>query len=594
MVMGLITPVVGLTTLIGVVPDAAVQWSPDGSWVTYKTSARSVTTILDQFPLFELLPESADDRSNRASEPSRIWATRVDDQRSLLIDETEGSTSAPIWTPDGYAVSYCRVEPSPVDLPGDSFEFQVLIGEPGNLEVIYQETVPSEAINPTGFSSQLISWDRTGNRLLAPLPSGDRFILIDLEDPLTVRRFQGQGATWSPAGDEIAYYQSDPSGGFELLVSPLTPIDAAPQHISLVERADQPPIWTSGGQSLLFLNGTVNSQGDRVYNLECYRGPDEPLIRLKDGIESRSLGQQLQGLSMSIGADGFKQIYAINVENIPSVMFYHLGRASKDLLHPYVNNGVVRLPSLSPDGNQLAFRLDSVGNSTVAGLLDPETLATTPLRPDLAATAEWILALGAASNPDRGPYRLSTRLPMPSTNGQRRLGRQTTIERLATLGIRLTESASEQSADQENWAAPIAFFSYLSGDFERSSNAVDALLKRTESPEDRVRLLGLRAQIAIAEGDVGQARSIIGFLETLQDQKGIDFPVSTSESASANPLNPIDQNGWIEDLRRVQELRFPRLPRFEAEANRHGDADSMNGERPEVLVPLPEPFRRSN
>ena len=86
------------------------------------------------------------------------------------------------------------------------------------------------------------------------------------------------------------------------------------------------------------------------------------------------------------------------------------------------------------------------------------------------------------------------------------------------------------------------FFDYLREDYPAALDSLERLEARTSSPDERLRLLSLRAQIFLGQGATDRAAETIAFLETV--------PRASSTRLEITPAGPVltdeddPRRGW--------------------------------------------------
>ena len=213
--------------------------------------------------------------------------------------------------------------------------------------------------------------------------------------------------------------------------------------------------------------------------------------------------------------------------------------------HPIDTAFQVGALAVSPDGKTLAMRVGGPGYLAPPAVCDLATERLTPLVPDDSARVEWISTFVTAARDlletvlpaatvDGVAVERATLLPIPGEFASApQVG-----SRLRRLG-RLARPLCDRPAD----AAPAPpelqalldearlFFDYLREDYHAALDSLERLEARTSSPDERLRLLSLRAQIFLGQGATDRAAETIAFLETV--------PRVSSTRLEITPAGPV-------------------------------------------------------
>lgn len=535
-----------LLATIGPVPTDSyppLAWSPRGDWIAFVAATRPAGPTLDAFPLTAEGPGPAGTLAP-ADLGFRAWAVRVDDGATVLLVESDRPLSSPCWGPDGRSIALAMV----ADRDGEAV-LDVLIIAPEERRTVVRSPLGARPINGDRLAAQAVAWSPDGDRLLVPDADGESCLLVDLDGQTVLRRFPGRFPSWSPDGGHYATFAPLPEGALEIRVDPAEPGAGPPATVATVARADQPVVWSPDGRSLFFMDQNGEPTTETQVLLRSYQ-LDPPLhatIRELDApIEA---GHAVLGLYMTFSDDYLDQYYNVLADDRLPAFIYHQGRLIMDRFHPFNGLGGVGAPSLRPGGEALGFRYGDAGPTAAAGWIDLDDRTVHPLAPDDPSRVAWIDALGRAAAPDPVAFERPTRLPLPAeltADGPPRDG----VERLAAVGLDLTRRLDNVRPSDRRRLIPRLFFAYLTGSYEEAERALDALIPAVEAPDFRLRLLGVRAQLAMALDRPVIAREIVDYLRrsgpapaSRVEESAEGRPVVTEEPAAAVP--------WIEALWRL-------------------------------------------
>ena len=191
------------------------------------------------------------------------------------------------------------------------------------------------------------------------------------------------------------------------------------------------------------------------------------------------------------------------------------------------------------------MRVGGPGYLAPPAVCDLATERLTPLVPDDSARVEWISTFVTAAHD-----LLETVLPAATVDG-------VAVERATLLPIpgefasapqigsrlRRLGRLARPLCDRPAGAAPAPpellalldearlFFDYLREDYHAALDSLERLEARTSSPDERLRLLSLRAQIFLGQGATDRAAETIAFLETV--------PRASSTRLEITPAGPV-------------------------------------------------------
>jgi hypothetical protein len=250
------------------------------------------------------------------------------------------------------------------------------------------------------------------------------------------------------------------------------------------------------------------------------------------------LGRDRSNEGVSKAFDGENLFCSTVVEGTPKQIVWYHPRENETYKRFFILDFSVPMGSLSvsPDGRTLAARIGPIDRLGAPALCDLESpdLRARLIAPDDSSRVEWISTLLAsarsilsslptASADPKSPS--SNRLDRPSILpilGEFEANSELTfrLRRIGKLGRPLCDRPA--SAPPADPAVAILldearlFFDYLSENYSAALTSLETLEERVESPDQRRRLLNIRAQIFIAQGKIDRAEKTIAFLRGLE------------------------------------------------------------------------------
>ena len=212
--------------------------------------------------------------------------------------------------------------------------------------------------------------------------------------------------------------------------------------------------------------------------------------------------------------------------------------------------------ALAPDSQTVAVRMNSAGKAAPPLLCDLGTEAVRFIVPDASIRREWALTLAHAAQ-----SLLQAGLQEPTVDG-RRVQRATLlpvrgeipehsplisrIRHLGKVGRSLLDQplgqqstpAGEDSGLDEALDEYRLFFDYLREDYTSAEADLEALEPRASTADRRLLIVGLRAQILQAQGQLYKAKPIVDYLIRLQGaqpRRIEDTPLGPVFSQPADP-----------------------------------------------------------
>jgi len=595
---------IGLTAalVVGCV-HSPVLWSPDGRWLAYTVAARKVDRLAPGWIFGETATApgpSAIEVGQGAGEVSsyRIWATRAETGESVLLEDSPGPLTSPGWNPDGTALAFGRM----VRDPEGGGRFEVVVQEaPQRRRILRTEALARSGAEGAELPGLGVAWSPDGRYLAVPQLQPRGLAILGADDGRLVKAIEDAYLpSWSPAGGKLAFYRTGESEGLYALDARF----GEPRFLAEIPQAVLAPAWTRDGKSLWVVRRRPAGVVDvlRV-------GPEGQGVEVvKTLMEEVPAEETYLGTSFSVGPDGQDLFAATQVEGQPSEIVWHNLRNNSILKRFNPIDRAIPLGGLclSPNGKWLALRAGRAWTSAPPALCETETSRLVPLAPDDATRAEWVVLLvdtartllrdQSASLDLRG--RVLDRPTLLPIAGEVGVPPEFTsrLRHLADLGRPLCDRpAGSPPADPALDALLIEarlFFDALRDDYDAALADLDAFEPTAEGPDQRLRLLGLRAQLYLGKGDKERSREAIAYLRaTSRGTKGrIEMtpggPALTEESPSGG--------GWAESLAVCAEARAKSstLAPTAAEIER-----SLLENRGDVLVPVapaqaPRPMRR--
>jgi hypothetical protein len=594
------------STLVAGWMSSAMSWSPDAQWLSYTVAPGSEPEDRARGWLFDTSRGRSNDGDPEGpSEPKvlsgaatyRIWTTHRDAGPSVLIEESAWPLTAPSWSPVGRSVAFGRFVPESMG-PHQPIPR-------GRLEVVIQNaldrkdvvlTIPEfelDAEARADFPHRSAAWSQDGQYLAFPRPGRQPAILILRTDRRRMIQELDHALlpAWSPDGSRLAFLRDEgPSRSLQVVerhgqtflaarpVVPMGPVLAA-------------PYWSFDGRSIF---AVVERSGTRSRELDLVR------VFLETGEVMRVLpllvpevvrrGGAIRSVAIDFDRDEERCFFAVDLAGRDAELVWSVprDRAIYKRLDPL--DGSLRIGSLalSPDGHAMALRWGPPGALTLPAIYDFASARTALVIPDPSARRAWLgvlvgtaRALLLAGLPPavvegRGADR-PTLLPLPGEtpadppvragqvgmmrwNPRGRPGEvpadQTWYARLARLG-RFGSALCDpprprndtDDPDGDGLATAVEdrlFFGYLRGDFAAAAADLEALEPQITSPDQRLALLSLRAQVLWSLGATTRARGVVDYLLSTEGR-----PIRRVEDTPLGPVvttDPDPRQTWVRYL----------------------------------------------
>ena len=251
------------------------------------------------------------------------------------------------------------------------------------------------------------------------------------------------------------------------------------------------------------------------------------------------LGRDRSVEGVSFAFDGESLFCSTVIEKAPQQVTWYHPREDAVYKKFFILDFSAKMGSLSisPDGRTLAVRvgsIDRLGPPALCDLDAPDIHRARLIAPDDASRIEWISTLitsarsilAALPTLSADPRSLSTgRLDRPSllpilSEFEANSELTSRLRRIGKMGRPLCDRPPDAPPADPNLTMMIdearLFFDYLSENYSAALTSLETLEERVDSPDLRKRLLGVRAQIFIAQGKIDQAGNTIAYLKRLE------------------------------------------------------------------------------
>jgi hypothetical protein len=536
--------------------NAPVLWSPDGQWVAYTMASRSAPPGLEPGWLLDTRPPeptALKSRPRSAAPPVyRLWATHGTSRESVLLEESRGPLTSPTWSPEGQGLAFGRLVPE----EGGRGRLEIVIQEaPDRKRVVLSRPLNEFQAHAAELPALSLVWSPDGRYLAVPLPLQTLSMGIIRADNGRLLKIieDAYFPAWSPDGTKLAFVQGQ---GHEAESLHYVDNSFGPSRRLLdIGQTSQAPVWYRDSRSVATL-------ARRTMQLRRREPPSQQIDLLRVHVESGRVDvvanllsepgdrdKEYNGSSFSLDREGDELFHVSDVEGQPTEITCYRPRTNEtaEKFHPI--DPLVRIGALalSPSGKTLAFRAGSAGELSAPALLDRETRQPALLVPDDAARLEWLAtlirtaqALLRAHLPVTDgrnvPIDRPTLLPVAGElpPNDEAVGR---LQRLGRIGRPLCDrpaGSTPASASLLDVLAEAAlFFDFLCEDYPAALASLERLEPRLSTRQERLALLGLRAQIFLGQRRFEQANQTIAFLQS------IETPTQSGQRIESTPAGVV-------------------------------------------------------
>ncbi|MDR3618155.1 MAG: hypothetical protein P4L85_02305 [Paludisphaera borealis] len=584
---------------------APLEWSPNGQWLAFTITDVESTSILRDgwlHPKVESAPSTpAAAAPSRVGAKHRVWASKFGANESVLIEESRWPLSSPAWAVDGRSLIFGRFVPVSDDadqpLVRGRYEVVVQSGLDQKKVIVVLPELDLEAEQLAAIIGLKPEISPDGRYLALPRPGKSAgVVVVRLDQGAVVKTIDGaRHPSWAPNGLRLLFVQEleGRTGESARVVNILNrDLGSARPLKTNVALLDAPPIWSLDGQSILAVAQTTragmhNTQIDLV-RIGLDSGPILPVMNFEGpsmgGPRNRNarlpmrrpgagpgFGQAIPpGPALAADLVVVKSTMSLDREQEQCVAMIEIDgqeqsmrwcnirtQRSAKLFHPLDLTLKIGSPSISPDGQTVAFRVEAPGMLGLPAYCDMATEAVTLIAPDGPTQRVWLELLASCSadilktwSPQGlgvKPVARATILPSPVEIAGNN-PRQIRLRRLAKIanGL-LNQPAPADARDEPTSQAELRlFFDYLRGDYSAADARLAAVEARAADPETRLRWLCLRAQILIGQGELERARGLVDYVARAtrpQSHEIEDTPLGPVMSTIPNPASD-----WSNDL----------------------------------------------
>ena len=465
----------------------------------------------------------------------RIWAAERATASSVLVEESLYPLSAPTWGPDGHTLAYTRFIPH-LTTTG-------VFPLHGRYELVIQESLDRKRVVAAFDKVDLqvadlatlpeleVAWSPDGEYLAVPRPGHAPAIAIVRVDRGSVQKTIASGSrpVWSPDGSRLAYLVPGRGGPSNQCIQLVGRDFRQGPALAELNQVNGPPVWSIDRQSILIVCRRGQSRGRELELIRIAVDSGEPsralavtIVPPENLTSARTFGLELDNRGpsiwnrVSIGFDREQEqcVFGTDVRGQPPV----LGVASVSRgsilrrFHPLDITIRIGALAVTPDGQTVAVRMNSVGNAAPPLLCDLGTEAVKFVIPDPSIRREWAMTLAHAAQTllqvglqeptiDGRRVRRSTFLPIrgeipehsPVISRIRHLGKVGRGLLDQPLGQQSTPASDDTGLDEAMDDYRL-LFDYMREDYTAAEADLDALEPRASTPERRLVMLSLRAR----------------------------------------------------------------------------------------------------
>ncbi len=565
---------------------APMQWSPNGQWLAY-TIIDSETSALPEGWLLSrdakastnaVSPTDASGPAGREPGKHRIWVTRHGSSESVLIEESRWPLSSPTWQPDGRSLIYGRFTPDDPDAASPSSIH-------GRYEIVVRSALDQKRVLLVQPDLELTPEQLAAISMLKPAVSSDSrylavprpgktpgFWVLRLDQDRVVKTVDSaQYPAWAPDGLRLIFLKeaASPTGGASRSLSILNHDMGVERPLTTdVTLLDAPPLWSLDGQAILAVANPPRGQM-RQAQVDLVR------ISLDTGFSVRMMTLEMVALAndrrrrqvpalapvderpvaiqaeLSLDHEQDQAICLIEVEGQEQAVKWCNVRTLNTFkrFHPLDLSLRIGAPAVSPDGRTMAFRVQGRENLGLPAFCDLSSETVTLIAPDASTRDQWLVGLASCASdlidgwlqPAAGgePLARATILPIPGELIGNNL-RQMRLRRLSKFAKSLLDQPIAQDPTMGSMRELRLFFDYIRGDYRSAGSRLDELEAASQSPDERLRWLCLRAQILLGQGEFERARGIIEYIgraSRMETQRVEDTPLGPVLTSLPNPAN---------------------------------------------------------
>jgi hypothetical protein len=583
---------------------APVLWSPDGQWLAYTMAVRPGPLVPAAGWLFDTSKATTPGRSTIEKRPAaapkvyRLWATRVDTGASVLLEESPGPLTSPAWSPDGRALAFGRLVP---EGKGHS-HFEVVIQDgPEHQRVILKR--PHDDFNEVvaDLPGLSLAWS-PDSRYLA-VPSYQQTLdlsIVRVDNGRVVKVIEDAYLpAWSPDGTKLAFVRGVEQQSLHYLDNHF----ASTRQLARIGHTSQQPVWSRDSRSIWTMshfaaprgNGPAPTNLIRI-NLETQK--PETIMAIASRAEDRA--KSFLGASFSTDRDNENLFYSRDIVGEPtSIAWVRLqNRETYARFHPIDPSIRIGALAVSPTAPTLALRVGSPGYLSPPALvnLESDQRPLTPLVPDDAARIEWLrifidaarglLRTGLPEAKDQGAgaeVERATLLPVPGELDA--LERQEVglrLRKLGQMGRQLCDRPADAPPAEPDLLAFLdearLFFDYLRQDYTAALTSLEAFEARIDRPDQRRRLMSVRAQIYLGQGDHGAAMDAVNYLQSIQRPADRQLEQTPGGPVLTTRFDPAQ--AWMRYLARLTEAQRDKAEK--QENSPEGAANPFGNENPDA------------
>lgn len=513
----------------------ALEWSPDGRWLSYTVSLPAPPLKPLSGWIFETglphspKPPAASFLRSRIDHRHRIYVTDSLSGTSVLLEDSAHPLSSPAWSPNGKALAFARLIPD----MGGTARVEILLQEgTGHKRLITSRKTNRSPLDPELVCLQTLSWSPDGRYLAVPnLNATFGLSIIRADTGQLIKTLpEALWPVWSPDGTHLAFVNAGNSTSLKCIDTSF----GATQEVAELGRAFQPPSWSRDSKTLLAVvrkvgrGPGVGSQIDLV-RITLNTGAIEIINQLDSGEKN------YRSICFSSDPDAEDLYSAVNVDGQPTavVWFHPRTKVTVDRFHPLDITFPIPSLALASSGQSLALRLGWSASDPTVALWDPVTKKLSPLLPDESIRREWLSLLIITARQllhatlpphlnERGrAVDRPTLLPVP---GELPMNHELLLRlrRVGRLGSTICERfVGDLVTDPELLEYLVEarlFFDVLRQDYPAALASLEVVEAQATSPEHRLQLLALRAQLFLGLKDPERARDTIAYLRVLDEQ----------------------------------------------------------------------------